>query len=146
MSSTENNDHFIESKTESRHVIARKLKAEQKRATREMYRKRKMTLVKKAHELGKLCEVDVAIIICRNGRYFTYRSMERRSWPPFMEQIVSRFFSASIVKAYFEQEISYPLPENLLPRDLEEKCIKDAKSKIEGADASQSQSDEKKMI
>lgn len=67
-----------------------------------------MTLVKKAHELGKLCDVDIAVIICRNGRYFTYRSMDRQSWPPSMEQI----------------EISYPLPENLLPRDIETSEVK----------------------
>ena len=137
MSFTNNNDHFIKSKTESRHVIARKLKAEQKRITREMYRKKKMTLIKKTHELEKLCEMNVAIIICRNNHYFIYHSMKRRSWPPFIKQIVSRFFSTSIVKTYFEQKISYSLFENLLSRDLKEKRIKDAKSKIiENANAS----------
>ena len=43
-----------------------------------MYRKRKLTLVKGVHEIGKLCDVDIAIIICRDGRYFTYRSLDRQ--------------------------------------------------------------------
>lgn len=88
MSSTQRSDH-PEMKNGSRRAIARRLRAEQRRSMREMYRKRKTTLIKKAHELGKLCEVDIAVIICRNGRYFTYRSMDRQSWPPSMDQIVS---------------------------------------------------------
>ena len=44
-------------------------------------------LVKKAYELTKLCDVDVALIVHKNGRYHTYRSIE--SWLPCMKQIVS---------------------------------------------------------
>ena len=147
MSFTNNNDHFIESKTKFRHVIIRKFKAEQKRVTREIYRKKKMILIKKAHKFKKLCEVNVAIIICHNDRYFIYYLMKRRSWSSFMKQIVSRFFSASIVKTYFKQKIFYLLFENFLSRNLKKKRIKDAKSKIiEDANASQSQSDGTKMI
>jgi hypothetical protein len=54
---------------------------------RERERKRKKTLLKKAYELGKLCDVDVVVIIHKNGRYLTYRSTE--SWLPCMKQIVS---------------------------------------------------------
>jgi hypothetical protein len=54
---------------------------------REKERKRKKTLLKKAYELGKLCDVDVAVILYKNGRYLTYRSKE--SWLPCMKQIVS---------------------------------------------------------
>jgi hypothetical protein len=54
---------------------------------RERARKRMKTLVKKAHELAKLCDFDVALIIHKNGRYHTYRSIE--SWLPCMKQIVS---------------------------------------------------------
>ena len=79
MSFTNNNDHFIESKTESQHVITRKFKVEQKRITREIYRKKKMTLIKKVYEFEKLCEVNIAIIICRNDCYFIYHLMKRRS-------------------------------------------------------------------
>jgi len=92
MSSTQKSDR-PETKSESRRAVARRLRAEQRRSVREMYRKRKITLIKKAHELGKLCEVDIAVIICRNGRYFTYRSMDRQSWPPSMDQIVSEMLA-----------------------------------------------------
>jgi hypothetical protein len=44
-------------------------------------------LVKKAHELGQFDGVDVALIICKHGRYTTYRS--RESWPPTLAEIVS---------------------------------------------------------
>ncbi len=88
MSSAQKTDR-LETKSESPRAVSRRLKAEQRRSVREMYRKRKITLIKKAHELGKLCEVDIAVIICRNGRYSTYRSMDRQSWPPSMDQIVS---------------------------------------------------------
>ena len=77
----------------SNYNSARQVGVDQKRAKRDMYRKRKSTLVKKAYELGKLCEVDVAVIICRNGRYFTYRSLDQQSWPPSMESIVSMMYS-----------------------------------------------------
>jgi len=62
-------------KNESRRVVARRLRVEQRRNMREMYRKRKTILIKKTHELEKLCEINIAIIICRNDRYFTYRLM-----------------------------------------------------------------------
>jgi SRF-type transcription factor (DNA-binding and dimerisation domain) len=54
---------------------------------KEKARKRRKTLVKKAYELAKLCDVDVALIVHKNGRYHTYRSIE--SWLPCMKQIVS---------------------------------------------------------
>jgi hypothetical protein len=56
---------------------------------REKERKRKKTLLRKAYELGKLCDVDVAVILHKNGRYFTYRSIDKESWPPSMKEIVS---------------------------------------------------------
>ena len=51
--------------------------------------KRKGTLVKKAYELGEFDGVDVALIICKHGRYTTYRSRDHVSWPPSMAEIVS---------------------------------------------------------
>jgi len=43
---------------------------------RERERKRKKTLLKKAYELRKLCDVDVAVIIYKNSCYLTYRPTE----------------------------------------------------------------------
>jgi len=55
--------------------------------------RRKDTLIKKVYELGEFDDIDVALIICRNGRYTTYKSMEHASWPPSMTEIVSNVIS-----------------------------------------------------
>jgi hypothetical protein len=46
--------------------------------------RRKSTLLKKAHETAKFCDVDVALIlrIHKTGRYVKYRSVDLESWPP----------------------------------------------------------------
>ena len=43
---------------------------------REALQNRKNTLFKKAYKLGQLPDVEVAVIIRANGRYYTYRSTE----------------------------------------------------------------------
>ena len=58
--------------------------------------RRKDTLVKKTYELGEFNGVDVALIICKHGRYTTYRSRDHASWPPSMAEIVS---SARLIHA-----------------------------------------------
>jgi SRF-type transcription factor (DNA-binding and dimerisation domain) len=50
--------------------------------------RRKKTLVKKVHELGKYDGIDLALIIRQNGRISTYRSIDHESWPPSMKEIV----------------------------------------------------------
>jgi hypothetical protein len=57
----------------------------------ENLRRRKETLLKKAYELGKDYGVDVALIIRQNGQFFTYRSLDLKSWPPSMKEIVRLF-------------------------------------------------------
>jgi hypothetical protein len=47
------------------------------------------TLVKRAHKLGGVDGVDVALIISKHGRYTTYRSRDHKTWPPPMAEIVS---------------------------------------------------------
>jgi hypothetical protein len=54
---------------------------------KEKARMRRKTLVKKAYELAMLCDVDVALIVYKNGHYHTYQSIE--SWLLYMKQIVS---------------------------------------------------------
>ncbi|KAG9247663.1 hypothetical protein BJ878DRAFT_400990, partial [Calycina marina] len=61
------------------------------------------TLVKKAYELGGFDGIDLALFICKHGRYTTYRSRDHASWPPSMAEI----------------QTAYPLPKNILPRDME---------------------------
>jgi len=59
--------------------------------------------MKKADQLARLCHADVAVIIRRNGRYYTYRSTDHDQWPPAITEIKE----------------SYPLPVNLLPRGFD---------------------------
>jgi len=54
--------------------------------------RRKDTLIKKAYELGEFDGIDVALIICKHGRYTTYRSRDYKTWPPSMAEIVSPRF------------------------------------------------------
>ncbi|KAH6668481.1 hypothetical protein B0J14DRAFT_675271, partial [Halenospora varia] len=65
--------------------------------------RRTETLVKKAYELGKFDGVDVALTICKYGRYTTYRSRDHKAWPPSIEKI----------------RTAYPLPKIILPEDIE---------------------------
>ena len=53
--------------------------------------RRKETLIKKAHEMATLCDVDVALFLRlhKSGRLITYKSINRQSWPPTEEQLVS---------------------------------------------------------
>lgn len=60
-----------------------------RKRTNEGINRRKDTLVKKAYELGEFDGIDVALIICKHGRYTTYRSKDHASWPPSMAEIVS---------------------------------------------------------
>jgi hypothetical protein len=83
------------------------------------------TLFKKAHGLGKDYGVDVAMIIKKKGRYYTYRSTDRATWPPSIAEVVSKISQFSVVRlTYLGQQNTYPLPKNLLPYDLEEKATK----------------------
>ena len=60
-----------------------------KKRKNEGINRRKDTLVKKAYELGQSEGIDVALIICKYGRYITYRSRDHKMWPPSMAEIVS---------------------------------------------------------
>ena len=55
----------------------------------ERLRRRKKTLFRRGHELEKLCNVDVAVIVFQRGQYYIYKSIDRDDWPPSMEEIVS---------------------------------------------------------
>jgi len=47
-------------------------------------------LIKKAYKLGEFDSINVALIICKRGRYTTYRSREYISWPLSIAEIVSK--------------------------------------------------------
>jgi len=61
------------------------------KAGSQQFTRRKHSLIKKADQLAQLCHADLALIICRNGRYYTYRSLDRDSWPPSIIDIVRIF-------------------------------------------------------
>jgi len=57
-------------------------------AKQQQFLRRRSNLLKKADQLARLCNADLALIICKNGRYYTYRSTDRESWPPSIKEIV----------------------------------------------------------
>jgi len=61
-------------------------------------RRRKRTLLKKAHEYTKLSGADIAFFIHKFGHWYTYKSTDRQSFPPSWEQIV-RFVAKYIHNA-----------------------------------------------
>ncbi|KAH9204388.1 hypothetical protein DL95DRAFT_418292 [Leptodontidium sp. 2 PMI_412] len=67
--------------------------------------RRKETLVTKAFELGEFEGIEVALLICKNGQYTTYRSRGYASRQP----------------SFGEIQTAYPLPKNLLPEDIEKR-------------------------
>jgi hypothetical protein len=86
----------------------------------EQLRKGKKTLFKKAHKLAKVHDIDIAVIMHKNGQYVTYRSKNHESWPPTMKQIVSRNSCPDFYNRFnVTKQASYPLPKNLLPHDME---------------------------
>lgn len=58
------------------------------KAKMQQFTRRKPNLMKKADQLARLCYVDVAVIIRRNERYYTYRSTDHDQWPPAITEIV----------------------------------------------------------
>jgi len=45
-------------------------------------------LVEKGNQLARLCHADVTLIIRRNERYYTYRSIDHERWPSSMSEVV----------------------------------------------------------
>jgi len=58
------------------------------RAKTQQFSRRKSSLMKKADQLAQLCHADVAVIIRRRGKYFTYRSIDHEQWLPNLSEIV----------------------------------------------------------
>jgi hypothetical protein len=47
-------------------------------------------LIKKAYKLGEFDSINVALIICKYGRYTIYRSKDYTLWPLSIAEIVSK--------------------------------------------------------
>jgi hypothetical protein len=90
------------------------------------------TLITKAYELGKFDSVDVALTICKHGRYTTYKSRGHASWPPSMAKIVGKmtnYLNTRVLILYFQQT-TYPLPKNIIPEDIEKRLFKKLKKDL----------------
>ena len=59
-----------------------------RKAKTQQFSRRKPSLMRKADQLARLYHADVALVIRRNGRYYTYRSIDNDRWPPTIEEIV----------------------------------------------------------
>ena len=75
---------------------------------RESINRKMKTMFKNAYTLGKLPDMDIALIICNRGQYFVYKSIERESFPPTIAQIVSkaRVTLKSLTNIYKENVLS----------------------------------------
>ena len=58
------------------------------KAKAQQFTRRKSNLTKTVDQLARFCHADVALIIRRNGRYYTYRSTDHEQWPLSMTEIV----------------------------------------------------------
>jgi putative salt-induced outer membrane protein YdiY len=70
--------------------VKRNDEGKRRKTKKEGINRRKDTLIKKAYELGEFNNIDVALIICKHGRYTTYRSRDHVSWPLSVAKIVSK--------------------------------------------------------
>ncbi|KAL2282149.1 hypothetical protein FJTKL_11189 [Diaporthe vaccinii] len=71
-------------------------------------RNRRRTLLKKAHELHKLCSAEVFLVVYKSSKFYVYSSNDNNpKWPPPLSEI----------------QLTYPLPEIYHPSrmgDLEQ--------------------------
>lgn len=58
------------------------------KAKTQQFTRRKSNLMKKADQLARLCHADLALVIRKNGKYYTYRSTDHERWPPNITEIV----------------------------------------------------------
>lgn len=59
-----------------------------KKTSRSRIWKRKKTILKKAHEFGKITNSPVFLLFLLNNRYYSY-STDGPMWPPSFEKVVS---------------------------------------------------------
>jgi len=64
-----------------------------RRTAREQFRRRRYTFLKSASAISTDCQADVYVVVFRHGKYFTFKSTDRPSWPPSQEEIVNMSIS-----------------------------------------------------
>jgi hypothetical protein len=67
-----------------------------KRATNENFRKQKETFLQKANRLKRDYDADCYILIRRNGRFYTYTSIDQPLWPPNPQDLVGPLLSIAV--------------------------------------------------
>lgn len=67
--------------------VKKKRKSPNQVAKEKFYRK-KISLFKKAYQLGKMCKANVYLVIYRKHQYYTFSNKED-GWPLFKSDIVS---------------------------------------------------------
>jgi hypothetical protein len=65
------------------------------RYKRERLRRRIYTLIKQGYKVGEFNSIEVTIIILNYGRFSTFRSTNKDSWPPLIPEIVC-FYADSL--------------------------------------------------
>ncbi len=65
-------------------------------------RKRRRGVFKKAYELWKLCDLDVALFVENpdDGQLHTFLSTKRPSWPPTLDDIVRDSYTHGFTQRY----------------------------------------------
>ena len=56
---------------------------------KDCFRKRRRTVIHKAHELAVRYGAQVYVVVQFNGTFRTYNSIDGEQWPPSVERIVS---------------------------------------------------------
>ena len=59
-----------------------------KKSNRETFRRRKLNFLKRGNDISAAFQADVYILISWNGKFFTYKSTDRPSWPPAEDELV----------------------------------------------------------
>ncbi|MCJ1348208.1 hypothetical protein MMC31_006439 [Peltigera leucophlebia] len=84
------------------------------RRSREMYRKRSRSFLRKADQLARYTHAEVYVVICRNGRFSVYNSTRNSEWPLHQQDLINASTS-----------------EHLGPEDFDGKSEKKEKAKPE---------------
>jgi hypothetical protein len=92
-------------------------------------RKRRWGVEHKAYEMGKLCGLEVALLMHNpeNGEFYTFRTTDRIRWN--IDQIVS-MLSEVVFYTLTYQQLAHPKSQNKLPKDIEKGMSKRHSSSV----------------
>lgn len=85
------------------HDTDKKLEALTRRKLREQFRRRRNNLFKSATSISSTCDADIYVLVLRHGKYFTFKTTDRSSWPPCLEEIVYMSITAVLTLSLIHQ-------------------------------------------